>query len=66
MCAACARRVCDRTAIVFKTGPTRPEFTQAQAIELPGKFCRPAAWKQVFHALRVGGADYIGGDVRPA
>lgn len=64
MCASCAHRACDRSAIVFKKGPARPEFSQTQSVKLPGAYCAPAAWLVIFHAMRTC-AEYIGGEVQP-
>lgn len=64
MCAACVRRACDCTAILFRRHRPSPEFTQSIEEQIPGQFCKPAAWQQIFHALRTRGADYVGGEVR--
>lgn len=64
MCAACVLQACDCTAIVFKRRTTVPDFAQSTPEAIPGSYCEPAAWRQVFHALRTRGADYIGGEVR--
>jgi hypothetical protein len=63
MCAACVERACDCTAIVFKRRPAASEFTQARAEAIPGNYCEPAAWKQIFHTMRTV-ADVLGGEVR--
>lgn len=63
MCAACAHRRCDRTAVIFMQRPPPPDFAESRAVSL-GHFCEPAAWRQVFHALRTRGPEYIGGEVR--
>lgn len=64
MCATCIQPACDCTAIVFRQRSPLAEFSQAEAIELPGRYCAPAAWEKVFHELRTKGSDYIGGEVR--
>ena len=64
MCAACVHRSCDCTAVVFKQCPQRPGYAQSLAVPIPGIYCEPAAWRQVLHALRSRGAEYIGGEVR--
>lgn len=59
------RRYC---GIVFKQGPATADFSCSLEVLLPGEFdTRRAAWEAVHAALlEPGGADLIGGEIRPA
>lgn len=57
--------VAEFEAIVFKKLPATGDFSCSQTIVLPGQHTADAAWTAVYAALRVGGSDFIGGEIRP-
>jgi hypothetical protein len=54
-------------AVVFKQVAPTSDFTRTREIVLPGQHTAGEAWAAVHAAQRApDGADYIGGEIRPA